>query len=88
MVGSVTRNAVATCSVEDAPDFRVRGVMLDVSRGKVPTADALREVREIVGGRFGRGVGEEVSWRDPEDVAQVEQVSQGDTGEQLVVAGL
>ncbi len=38
---------VPACEIEDTPDFRYRGVMLDVSRGKVPTADALRDVIEI-----------------------------------------
>jgi hypothetical protein len=38
---------VPTCEIDDAPDFRHRGVMLDVSRGKVPTPDALREVVDV-----------------------------------------
>lgn len=32
------------CRIEDAPDFRYRGVMLDVSRGKVPTVETIRTV--------------------------------------------
>jgi hypothetical protein len=42
LVGTNAR--VPACEVEDAPDFRQRGVMLDVSRGKVPSPDALRLV--------------------------------------------
>jgi hypothetical protein len=32
------------CEIEDAPDLPVRGLMLDVSRGKVPTLETLQEV--------------------------------------------
>jgi hypothetical protein len=32
---------IPACRIEDAPDFAWRGVMLDVSRGKVPTAASL-----------------------------------------------
>ncbi len=32
---------VPYCELEDAPDFPIRGVMLDVSRDKVPTQDTL-----------------------------------------------
>lgn len=38
---------VPACEIEDAPDFRYRGVMLDVSRGKVPTADAVRDLIDV-----------------------------------------
>ncbi len=34
-------------SIEDQPDFRDRGLMLDVSRGKVPTARTLEELVEL-----------------------------------------
>ncbi|MCL2105381.1 MAG: family 20 glycosylhydrolase, partial [Kiritimatiellaeota bacterium] len=33
--------ALPCCEIEDAPDFPLRGVMLDVSRDKVPTLDTL-----------------------------------------------
>jgi hypothetical protein len=36
------RGRVPACRIEDAPDFPFRGVMLDVSRGKVPTLADLR----------------------------------------------
>jgi hexosaminidase len=32
------------CEIEDAPDFRRRGVYLDCSRGKVPKLDTLKEL--------------------------------------------
>src|SRR5690606_32733052 len=32
---------VPLCSIDDAPDFAKRGIMLDVSRGKVPTLETL-----------------------------------------------
>ena len=32
---------VACCEIEDWPDFSVRGVMLDISRDKVPTMDTM-----------------------------------------------
>ncbi len=35
------RDALPACRIEDAPDFPVRGVMLDISRDKVPTMDTL-----------------------------------------------
>ncbi len=38
------RGRLPACRIEDAPDFAYRGVMLDVSRGKVPTLDTLREL--------------------------------------------
>ncbi|MDJ0869312.1 MAG: glycoside hydrolase family 20 zincin-like fold domain-containing protein [Myxococcota bacterium] len=41
------RGRVPACRVEDAPDFARRGLMLDVSRGKVPTAATLREVVDL-----------------------------------------
>jgi hypothetical protein len=34
-------NRLPLCEIEDAPDFQLRGVMLDVSRDKVPTMETL-----------------------------------------------
>ena len=36
--------SLPACEIDDAPDFPRRGVMLDVSRGKVPTLEALKEL--------------------------------------------
>jgi hexosaminidase len=41
------RGRVPACRIEDAPDFAVRGVMLDVSRGKVPTAATLHGLVDL-----------------------------------------
>ncbi len=41
-----TGEPVACCEIEDWPDFPVRGVMLDVSRDKVPTMETLRMIVE------------------------------------------
>ena len=42
------RGRVPACHIEDAPDFPKRGIMLDVSRGKVPTPrDAARARRSV-----------------------------------------
>jgi hexosaminidase len=38
---------IPACRIEDAPDFAFRGVMLDVSRGKVPTAETLRSLVDL-----------------------------------------
>ncbi len=38
------RGSAASCRIEDAPDFPRRGIMLDVSRGRVPTESSLREL--------------------------------------------
>src|ERR1700722_7590863 len=35
------RGALAACRIDDWPDFAVRGVMLDVSRDKVPTLETV-----------------------------------------------
>lgn len=35
---------IPSCDISDQPDFEKRGLMLDISRGKVPTGDTLREV--------------------------------------------
>jgi hexosaminidase len=41
------RGRIPACSVDDAPDFRLRGLMLDVSRGKVPTLETLEHVVDL-----------------------------------------
>jgi hypothetical protein len=38
---------IAGCEIEDAPDFPHRGLMLDVSRGKVPTPATLRRLVDL-----------------------------------------
>ena len=41
------RGALPACEIEDAPDFAARGLMLDVSRGKVPTEAQLRALVDL-----------------------------------------
>jgi hypothetical protein len=41
------RGRAPACSIEDAPDFATRGVMLDVSRGKVPRLATLRALVDL-----------------------------------------
>ena len=41
------RGFLPACSIEDAPDFPHRGIMLDVSRGKVPTLATLRALVDL-----------------------------------------
>ena len=36
------RGRIPCCDIDDAPDLPLRGVMLDVSRGKVPTLETLK----------------------------------------------
>jgi hypothetical protein len=38
---------IPACEIEDAPDFRFRGLMLDVSRGKVPTPESLKQLIDL-----------------------------------------
>jgi len=42
------RDRLPACHIEDRPDFEFRGVMLDVSRGKVPTWETLCEVVDVL----------------------------------------
>jgi hypothetical protein len=41
------RGRIPGCAVDDAPDLPLRGVMLDVSRGKVPTLDTLQGLVDL-----------------------------------------
>ncbi len=41
------RGRVACCEIEDDPGFALRGVMLDVSRGKVPTPETVRTIIDL-----------------------------------------
>jgi len=41
------RGRVPACSIEDAPSIAFRGVMLDVSRGKVPKPETVREIVDL-----------------------------------------
>ncbi len=40
------RDALPACLITDAPDFPTRGVMLDISRDKVPTMETLQRLAE------------------------------------------
>ena len=39
--------ALPVCEIEDEPDFAMRGIMLDVSRGKVPTLETLFGIVDV-----------------------------------------
>ncbi len=41
------RGRIPACSIEDAPDFARRGIMLDVSRGKVPSLATLHALVDL-----------------------------------------
>lgn len=41
------RGRLPACEIEDAPDFPYRGILLDVSRGKVPTEAQLRALVDL-----------------------------------------
>ena len=40
----LSNETVCACHIEDAPDFAFRGYYHDVTRGKIPTMDTLREL--------------------------------------------
>jgi len=42
-----TRGRIPACQIEDEPSLEMRGVMLDVSRGKVPTPATVREIIDL-----------------------------------------
>ena len=49
------REAIPACRIEDDPDFPTRGVMLDISRDKVPTMETLyRLVEELAELKYNR----------------------------------
>ena len=41
------RGRIPACHIEDSPDLALRGLMLDVSRGKVPTPETLRGLVDL-----------------------------------------
>ena len=42
-----SRGGVPACRIQDAPALTLRGIMLDVSRGKVPTVAAVQELVDL-----------------------------------------
>ncbi|MCS6771719.1 MAG: family 20 glycosylhydrolase, partial [Kiritimatiellae bacterium] len=51
----IHRDALPACWIEDFPDFPVRGVMLDISRDKVPTMETLfRLIEELAEWKINR----------------------------------
>ena len=46
----VSGGALPVCEIEDAPDFEARGVMLDISRDKVPTMGTLFGLVDMLAG--------------------------------------
>src|SRR5262249_55028639 len=43
------RSAIDAMRIDDAPALPWRGVMLDISRGKVPTLDTLKRIVDLIG---------------------------------------
>ena len=83
--GVAVGDSVPVCDVEDWPDFAVRGVMLDVSRDRVPTMETLfAMVDRLAGWKLNQlqlymehtfaYVGHEVVWRhaDPYTASDLE----------------
>jgi hexosaminidase len=44
------RRSLPCCAIEDRPDFAVRGVMLDISRDRVPTMETILELVDLWAG--------------------------------------
>ncbi|MFP6638714.1 MAG: glycoside hydrolase family 20 zincin-like fold domain-containing protein [Myxococcota bacterium] len=42
-----SRGHLAGCRIDDAPDLAMRGIMLDISRGKVPTRESLESLVDL-----------------------------------------
>ena len=40
--------SIPACDIEDAPDLRRRGLLIDISRGKVPTQESLRNIVDLM----------------------------------------
>ncbi len=40
-------NSCACCEIEDSPDIKIRGVMIDISRSKVPTLSTLKSMVDL-----------------------------------------
>ncbi len=41
---STTNGEIPCCTIHDAPDFQTRGILHDVTRGKVPTLETLKQL--------------------------------------------
>jgi len=49
-MAGATDGEIPCCTIHDAPDFRTRGVLHDVTRGKVPTLDTLKRFVDWLAG--------------------------------------
>jgi len=47
-LAQLTRRSIPACDVDDAPDLDKRGLLIDVSRGKVPTLTTLKEIVDFM----------------------------------------
>ena len=43
-LSQLTHKSIPVCDIDDAPDLDKRGLLIDVSRGKVPTLETLEEI--------------------------------------------
>jgi hypothetical protein len=47
-LSQLTRRSIPSCDITDSPDLERRGLLIDISRGKVPTLETLKEIVELM----------------------------------------
>ena len=47
-LSQLTHKSIPVCDIDDAPDLDKRGLLIDVSRGKVPTLETLEEIVDLM----------------------------------------
>lgn len=49
-LGQLVRQGLPCCRIEDGPDLKMRGFLLDIGRGRVPTMDTLCRLADLLAG--------------------------------------
>jgi hexosaminidase len=47
-LAQMTRTSIPACDITDAPDLERRGLLIDISRGKVPTLETLEQIVDLM----------------------------------------